>query len=222
MGSSPWRIEPTGVALILVEAGGENCIAVAGGANAAVTPELVARMFDALSVGADDVVLVGHEIPTPSTYEALRLARAAGAATILNPAPAHGLTPGVLALADVVTPNRGELAVLANDEGPAAGPIAMTLIAGSPGRSVLVSLGANGALLVGGGGTMPIPVPSVEVVDTVGAGDTLNGALAAGLAAGLSLPDAARRAVLAASLAVTREGARDGMPTLDELEAAGG
>jgi ribokinase len=69
---------------------------------------------------------------------------------------------------------------------------------------------------------MPIPVPPVEVVDTVGAGDTLNGALAAGLAAGLALPDAARRAVLAASLAVTREGAREGMPTLAELQAAGG
>ena len=214
--------QPTGVALILVEAGGENSIAVAGGANAAVTPQLVAQLFDALSVRPGDVVLVGHEIPTAATHEALRLARAAGAATILNPAPAYGLNASVLALADVVTPNRGELAVLADDDGPAAGPIAMTLIAGSSGRSVLVSLGANGALLVGEGGTMPIPVPSVEVVDTVGAGDTLNGALAAGLAAGLALPDAARRAVLAASLAVTMEGAREGMPTLDELEAAGG
>jgi ribokinase len=214
--------QPTGVALILVETGGENSIAVAGGANSAVTPQLVARMFDALSVGPDDVVLVGHEISTASTHEALRLARAAGARTILNPAPAHGLNAGVLALADVVTPNRGELAVLADDDGPAAGPIAMSLIAGSSERSVLVSLGASGALLVGAGGTMPIPVPPVEVVDTVGAGDTLNGALAAGLAAGLALPDAARRAVLAASLAVTREGAREGMPTLAELQAAGG
>jgi len=214
--------QPTGVALILVEAGGENSIAVAGGANAAVTPQLVARMFDVISVGPDDVVLVGHEIPTASTHEALRLARAVGAKTILNPAPAHGLSAGVLTLADVVTPNRGELAVLADDDGPAAGPIAMTLIAGSSGRSVLVSLGGNGALLVGESGTMPIPVPQVDVVDTVGAGDTLNGALAAGLATGLALPDAARRAVLAASLAVTREGAREGMPTLAELQAAGG
>jgi ribokinase len=212
----------TGVALILVEVGGENSIAVAGGANAAVTPELVGQMFRDLGVSSADVVLVGHEIPTAAAREALRLARDAGAKTILNPAPAHGLDRDVLALADIVTPNRGELAVLAHDDGPAAGPIANALLAGATGRAILVSLGADGALLVGPGGTTPIAVPSVEVVDTVGAGDTLNGALAAGLAAGLSLHDAARRAVVAASLAVTREGAREGMPTLAELQAAGG
>ena len=214
--------EATGVALILVEAGGENSIAVASGANAAVTPDLVGRTFRELGVRSSDVVLVGHEIPTDAAREALRLAREAGATTILNPAPAHGLDSGVLELADVVTPNRGELAVLADDDGPAAGPIALSLLRGASGRAILVSLGGDGALLVGPGGTVPIPVPDVEVVDTVGAGDTLNGALAAGLAAGLALPDAARRAVLAASLAVTREGAREGMPTLAELQAAGG
>jgi ribokinase len=212
----------TGVALILVELGGENSIAVAGGANAAVTPELVGRMLRELAVSPSDVVLVGHEIPTSAAREALRLARDAGATTILNPAPAVGLDAEVLALADIVTPNRGELAVLADDDGPAAGPIALSLLRRGGGRAILVSLGADGALLVGPGGTTPIPVPRVEVVDTVGAGDTLNGALAAGLAAGLALPDAARRAVLAASLAVTREGAREGMPTLAELQAAGG
>lgn len=214
--------EATGVALILVEAGGENSIAVAGGANAAVTPDLVAAMFGDLAVGAGDVVLVGHEIPTAAARQALALARAAGATTILNPAPAFGLDAGVLALADILTPNRGELAVLAGNDGPAAGPVALSLLAGSSGRAVLVSLGGDGALLVDRRGTTPLPAPPVKVVDTVGAGDTLNGALAAGLAAGLALPDAARRAVSAASLAVTREGAREGMPTLAELQAAGG
>lgn len=214
--------EATGVALILVEAGGENSIAVAGGANAAITPDLVTTMFEKLAVDADDVVLVGHEIPTAAARQALALARAADATTILNPAPAFGLDAEVLALADVLTPNRGELAVLAGNDGPAAGPVALSLLAGSSGRAVLVSLGGDGALLVDGRGTTPLPAPSVNVVDTVGAGDTLNGALAAGLAAGLALPDAARRAVSAASLAVTREGAREGMPTLAELQAAEG
>lgn len=214
--------EATGVALILVEASGENSIAVAGGANAAVTPDLVTTMFEDLAVDASDVVLVGHEIPTAAVRQALALARAAGARTILNPAPAFGLDAEVLALADVLTPNRGELAVLAHNDGPAAGPVALSLLAGSSGRAVLVSLGGDGALLVDGRGTRPLPAPLVKVVDTVGAGDTLNGALAAGLAAGLALPDAARRAVSAASLAVTREGAREGMPTLAELQAAGG
>jgi ribokinase len=214
--------EVTGVALILVESGGENSIAVAGGANDAVTPSLVRRGLRSLGLRADDVVLVGHEIPTASAREALRLGREVGATTILNPAPADGLDPDTLALADILTPNRGELASLTGDDGPAAGPIALSLLEGSTGRAIVVSLGGDGALLVVGGGTTPIPAPRVAVVDTVGAGDTLNGALAAGLAAGLALPEAARRAVAAASLAVTREGAREGMPTLHELQAAGG
>jgi ribokinase len=214
--------EATGVALILVDAGGENSIAVAGGANDSVTPELVGQALGALDLRDHDVVLVGHEIPTASARAALHLARKAGATTILNPAPAHGLDAGTLALADILTPNRGELAVLAGDDGPAAGPIALSFLEGGPGRAILVSLGGDGALLVDSNGTTPIPAPPVDVVDTVGAGDTLNGALAAGLAAGLALPAAARRAVAAASLAVTRAGAREGMPTLEELQAAGG
>ena len=212
--------EATGVALILVETAGENSIAVAGGANDAVTPEFVGAALRRLRIRTGDVVLVGHEIPTDATREALRIARDAGATTILNPAPAHGLDAATLALADILTPNRGELAVLAGDDGPAAAPIALALLGGANDRSCIVSLGADGALLVGQAGTTIIPVPPVEVVDTVGAGDTLNGALAAGLAAGLSLPDAARRAVVAASMAVSRAGAREGMPTLAELQAA--
>jgi ribokinase len=88
------------------------------------------------------------------------------------------------------------------------------------GGRVLLTLGAKGALLIGPDGATPIAPPPVNVVDTVGAGDTLNGALAAGIAAGLPIAEAARRAVVAASLAVTRAGARGGMPTAAELETA--
>ncbi len=215
--------EATGVALILVDARGENCIAVAGGANGAVTPTLVRDALENLAPQPGDVLLVGHEIPTESSREALRLGRAAGATTILNPAPARGLDRDILALADILTPNRGELAVLVPDDRSSAGDAAAAaLLGGAAGRAVLVSLGADGALLVDVGGATPLRPPPVAVVDTVGAGDTLNGALAAGLAAGLELPVAARRAVIAASLAVTRAGAREGMPTSAELLAAGG
>lgn len=214
--------EATGVALILVDAHGENSIAVAGGANGAVTPAHVRDALGILAPRPGDVVLVGHEIPTESTHEALRLGRDAGATTILNPAPARGLDPAILALADILTPNRGELAILSGDDGAVVGPLAAGLVAGDPARAVLVSLGADGALLVDAAGTTPLPPLPVAVVDTVGAGDTLNGALAAGLAAGLELPAAARRAVTAASLAVTRAGAREGMPTSAELQAASG
>jgi len=198
--------QPTGVALILVDADGENSIAVASGANGAVTPDQVTASVSALAPGPGDVVLVGHEVPTAAVAAALRTAGERGATTVLNPAPASGLDPETVALADVVTPNEGELATLQ--------------AAGVSAERVLVSLGPEGAELRTADGSVRIPALPVDAVDAVGAGDTLNGALAASLAAGLTLEDAARRAVAAASLAVTKAGAREGMPTLDELEAA--
>jgi ribokinase len=225
--------EPTGVALIVV-AHGENIIAVAAGANAAVTPALVRSSLEALSPGSGDVVLVSHEIPTVAAARALQLARAAGATTVLNPAPADGLDRSILATATVLAPNRGELATLANTAakragrygGPLDGVAAARALltpgpeGGSPG-AILVSMGGAGAVLVRRDKPdMDIAAPKVSVVDSVGAGDTLNGALAAGLAAGSDLEVAAREAVVAASLSVTRAGAREGMPTREELDAA--
>ncbi len=196
----------TGVALILVDVAGENSIAVAGGANGDLTAWHVGMAMRRLVPRQGDVILVGHEIPTAAASAALALGRRAGATTILNPAPAHGLDAAAVALADIVTPNEGELAVLE--------------AAGVRSRALLVSLGAAGARLTTQDGETRIPAPTVQVIDTVGAGDTLNGALAAGLAEGRSLDEAARRAVVAASLAVTRAGAREGMPTRAQLEAA--
>ena len=210
----------TGVALILVDAQGENSIAVAGGANAALEPSHVREAFDRLMPGPGDAVLVGHEIPTATAVEALRLARAAGATTIFNPAPATGVTPEALTLTDVLTPNQGEATQLAPGAAGDAERMAADLLAALAGGRVLLTLGARGARLIGRDGSVSIPATTVAAVDTVGAGDTLNGALAAGLASGLPLEDAARRAVTAAALAVTRAGAREGMPTRRELEAA--
>jgi ribokinase len=202
----------TGVAMILVDRAGENSIAVASGANHGLTPDQVRAALERLAPGTDDVLLVGHEIRTEAARAALRLGRAAGASTILNPAPADGLDAATVVLADILTPNEGELVVL--DE---IAPM-------SPGTGVapvlLVSMGARGARLVTSEGTAEIAALPVRAVDTVGAGDTLNGALAAAIAAGMPLVDAARWAVAAASLAVTRAGARAGMPTVAELTAA--
>lgn len=218
--------EATGVALILVDSAGENSIAVAGGANAALRPGHVRDALELLQPQSADVLLVGHEIPTAVAGEALRIGREAGSTTILNPAPVGDLDAATLALADVVTPNRGELAALADALGaPSAAGHAGTaewLQRRLSPAAILVSLGSEGALLVEAGRSTTIPAVAVPVVDSTGAGDALNGALAAGLAAGLSLGDAATRAVRAASLAVTRAGAREGMPTMDELRLAGG
>ena len=109
--------QATGVALILVDSRGENCIAVAGGANTALEPGHVRESLERLGPAAGDVVLVGHEIPTDTATEALRYARAAGAITVFNPAPATGVGPETLALADVLTPNQGEAAQLAGHDG---------------------------------------------------------------------------------------------------------
>jgi ribokinase len=147
---------------------------------------------------------------------------------MLNPAPADGLDAATAALADVLTPNEKELAeldLLADDGSESATPAAEAsarrlLAAGPPGRAVIVTLGAAGALVVPWDGpAIAIPALRVVAVDTTGAGDALNGALAAGLAAGLPLGDAARRAVAAAGLSIARAGAREGMPTAAELAA---
>lgn len=227
---------PTGVALILVDAGGENLISVASGANEALSVDQVTRALAALAVGPDDVVLACHEIPTAAVRAALRAASAAGATTILNPAPAAGIDRSTFGLADVLTPNRGEAAALVADEarrvGRGPGPAARAevaaralLDANSEGsgvrRAVVVTLGAAGAVVVEAG-REPVDLAAhrVHAVDAVGAGDSFNGALAAGLANGLTVVDAARRAIVAAGLATMRAGAREGMPTAAALEAA--
>ena len=226
--------EPTGVAIIIVGGTGDNLIAAASGANAAVAPSTVREALERLSPGPGDVVLVGHEIPTAAAREALRAAGERDATTIFNPAPADGLDRGTLGLAALITPNRQELASLVAADSRRAGSYrapadalaaARSLIErGAEGEGVaaiLVSLGAGGALLVRADAE-PLEIHALHtaVVDTVGAGDALNGALAAALAAGRNLEDAAREAVVAASLSTARAGAREGMPTRAELDVA--
>jgi ribokinase len=195
--------EPTGVALIAVDRRGRNQIAVASGANACVDAALVARAIDAGPLGADDVVLLGFEVPDEAVVAGARAAAEAGATPILNPAPARDLPdglPGVL-----LTPNGLEAAALTGETDPADAARALARRTNAP---VIVTVGADGALLAGGDGIVPIPAPQVDVVDTTGAGDAFNGVLAAGLAAGDALEDAARAAVEAASASVRRAGAR--------------
>jgi ribokinase len=222
----------TGVAVIVVATGGENLIAVASGANAALTGEAVASAFDAIALDDRDVVLVGHEIPTRTARDALRLAAAVSARTIFNPAPADRLDRSTIGLAWLLTPNRRELATLVADEGRRTGTSAaddpiraahalLRVSSEGPGvEAVLVSLGSAGAVLVTTTGAVEIPAPRVSAVDSVGAGDALNGALAAGLVEGRAMEDAAQRAVYAASLSTTRRGAREALPSADELELA--
>lgn len=210
----------TGIALVLVDAAGENVISVAPGANSARDPGSITGELAGLGELAGDVVLVSNELAPPAVGAALRAARAAGARTIFNPAPAAGLDHTLLADVDLLTPNLGELTTLSGSAGGALDlvPAARSLHAR---EAVIVTLGREGAFVVPRDeATWSVPAIQVEVVDTTGAGDAFNGALAAALAEGRPLDAAVRRAVAAGGLATTRLGARHGMPTAAELESA--
>jgi ribokinase len=194
----------TGVALITVDAEGRNQIAVASGANARVDAAMVDAALADDPLGPDDVVLLGFEVPDEAVVAGARATAAAGARAILNPAPARDLPDGARD-GLLLTPNGLEAAALTGETEPAAAARALARRTDAP---VLVTVGADGALLVDGRDCIAIAAPEVEVVDTTGAGDALNGTLAAALAEGRDLEAAARAAVEAASASVRRPGAR--------------
>ncbi len=212
------RSAATGVALIAVDAKGENQITVAPGANAGITPTSVVSALDALGQAAG-AVLGSLEVPLDAVEAAARWAHDRGVPLVLNPAPARPEAHDLLPFTRVVTPNAGELAILAAQaEEPRGG--AKRLAAGYEDLTVVVSLGDEGAIAYGPTGETRAPAPKVRAVDATGAGDTLNGVLASGLLEGLDLAEALRRAVIAATLSVTVVGAREGMPTRDAIGAA--
>jgi ribokinase len=201
---------PTGVALIAVDAAGENQIAVASGANAELDPAAVERAVRAAGPG---VVLVGHEVPPAAT---LAGARAAAGPVVLNPAPARPVPDELAALGPILTPNAGEARELTGEPEP---EVAARALAARTGAAVVVTLGARGVLVLDGDAAEVLPAPRVDVVDTTGAGDAFNGALATALAEGRGLRDAAAFAVAAAALSTCADGAREGMPRRDQVRA---
>lgn len=207
----------SGVAIIAVDPRGENQIVVAPGTNARLGPDDVERACARLAPGPGDAVLASLEVPMAAVEQAGRLAAVCGATMIVNPAPAADLPDAVVAGA-ILTPNRTELAALtgAEDVTDGAGRL---LAAGA--RAVVVTLGADGCLVRDASGSRELPAIAVTpVVDTTGAGDTFSGVLAAWLASGADLHDAARAANAGAALSVRAAGARSGMPTRAEIEAA--
>jgi ribokinase len=209
--------QPTGLALIVVDERGENQIAVAPGANAALDGAAVERALDGWAPRPGAVVLTGFELGDDAIVAAGHVAAAGGLRLLLNPAPARALYPELLALTPIMLPNEGEAAALTSESDPRTAAVALADMTSAP---VVVTLGAQGALLVGAGGPGSVELvaaPRVEAVDTTGAGDAFAGALAAELAAGSTLTQAARVAVQAAALSVRVAGARGGMPRRSEL-----
>ncbi len=192
----------TGVAIVAVDAAGENQIIVAPGANAMLTADQVEQAV----ATAPDAVLVSREIPDAAVAAAVRGASARGITCVLNPAPARSAVLDLARHAAILTPNRTEAAQLTGRDDPDGAASALAARTGAP---VIVTLGERGALLrVPGRPTRTYPAPSVKAVDTTGAGDAFNGALAAGLALGHELEAAVANAVAAAGRSVETLGAR--------------
>ena len=192
---------------------------MAPGAGAGLGAAQVLRSREAIA--AARVVMASFEVPLAATLAAFDLARAAGVTTLLNPAPARALPTELAALCDVLTPNEIELRALAGlGADVPLHEAAQALLARGP-RAVLVTLGAAGCRLwtrTGVASALP-GWPIERVVDTVGAGDTFTGALAAALARGLALEAAMAHANAAAALSVTGRGAIGGMPDLAQVDA---
>ncbi len=211
----------TMVGMILVEPSGENRIVIAPGALDHLTPEHVAAFRPQLA--AADLAVVSLEIPLATAVTALRAAHEAGTRTLLNPAPAQPIPDDVWSCVDVATPNRTEAAILLGHDPDSAEP-AETLAAelhAKGVRSVVVTLGADGALLLDDTGSRRIQaVPPRAVVDTTGAGDAFTAALAVELARGESLDAAARFAARAGAHAVSIAEVVPALPRRTDLDPA--
>lgn len=210
---------PTGQAFVVVEPGGENLIVLDAGANEFVTESQVRA---APAVRSAALVLLQLEIPV-ATVEAA--AACATGVVVLNPAPAPAQTLPELLLerVDVLVPNRTELARLVGADEPQTLSEVADLARSAASRSdVVVTLGAEGALVVrAGGGATHVPARPTDVIDTTGAGDAFCGALADAMVSGADPVAAAEWATACASLSVKRRGAQAGMPTITELAALG-
>jgi ribokinase len=209
----------SGVAGIIVDDAARNCILVIPGANGALTPDDVQAA--AAAIRSADVLLCQLEVPVETTGAALRLARAAGVYTVLNPAPAGALPDDLLGLADLCVPNETEIETLTGQPAVTleqAEAAAKALLQRGP-RQVLVTLGERGVLIVDDQKTEHVPAFPVKAVDPTGAGDAFIGALAVFLAGRQPLREAVRRANGVAALSVTRPGAQSAFPHKAEVEA---
>jgi ribokinase len=204
---------PTGAAVIVVDRSGMNQIAVAPGSNWMLTVEEVGRTSTLMAGGR--VLLVQLELPLAAVTEALTLAKRHRLTTILNPAPAVPLSSDVLKLVDVLTPNEGEARALTGQDDLAE---AAQILLARGARCIIITLGARGALLRDAKADKVFPSFPVDAVDSTGAGDAFNGALACALAEGRPLEEAVVFANAAGALTVTRRGVQDAIPSRREID----
>lgn len=211
---------PTGTALILVGGDGENMIAVVPAANGTVSAEQAEKAVGGMKSG--DILMLQQEVPANSVKAALNAAKAKGVRTVLNIAPLIAETTELAALADIVIANETEFERLVGRDNLTASDREQILIEmhGKTGQILIVTLGADGVIAAEGGALHRTKGLKIEPVDTVGAGDTFCGYLAASLDAGLGFDEALRRAAVAGSLACLKAGAQPSIPVASEVAAA--
>ncbi len=215
-------VASSGVAIVLLGGDGENRIIVVPGANGAVGDEDLQRLGSRLEDA--QMLLMQLEVPMVAVVKAIGLAEDHGVPVMLDPAPVPpgGLPAAAYSAHVLLTPNEGEAAALVGFELTDEARVvraAQVLLARGAG-AVVIKLGARGLYWSDGSESGRASARDVEVVDTVGAGDAVNGALAAALSCGATLGEAARQAATAGGLAVTRTGSYNAMPTHQELLVA--
>lgn len=206
----------TGVAMISVDADGQNSIVVAPGANARLTAEDISAAESVFTDAA--VVVLQLEIPLPAVKRAAELGKKYGAQVVLNPAPAQPLEDSLAKLVDYIIPNQSELANLINSCQESSVERAAARLKDKGFQKVVVTLGEKGAFLLEGDRNLYIPAFPVTVVDTTAAGDAFVGAFSVALSEGTSIEKAVMWSNAAGALAVTRLGAQPSLPSREEVE----
>lgn len=204
----------TGTAIIVVDANGQNSIVLSPGANGKVTPADV----DSASFLNAKLLLLQLEIPTPTVLRAAQKAREHGLTVILNPAPAKSLPAELLANVDILIPNESELALLTNlpvNDASSAEVAAKDLLKLGI-KTVIVTLGSKGALLVTSTQVTHVDAYKINVVDTTAAGDAFIGGFASAMLSGTSLEESVRYGCACGALATTKFGAQPSLPTEEE------
>ncbi len=211
---------PSGVALITVDGAGNNVIVVAPGANRMLFPDDVKKAEPDIS--SSGALVAQLEIPLETVECAAQLANDSGVPFILDPAPAQKLSPKLLKMVDVLTPNETEAQILTGIEVTSnkdSARVASENLLECGAKAVILTMGANGFLLATNDRTEFVPAVKADAVDATAAGDAFTGALAFGLAGGRKLFDAASFANYVAALSVTKMGAQSSMPTAEEVES---
>ena len=210
-------LQPSGVALITVDANGENCIVVASGANACLVPDDINKA--STEIEESSLVLMQLEIPIETVGYVAEMAHSKGIKVILNPAPARALSDDLLKNLYMIIPNSSEAEILSGIKvsDVESAKRAADIISAKGVGIVVITLGPQGALIKDNTEYHYVEAPKAEAVDTTAAGDTFCGAVCVGLSEGKSILDSVRMAARAAAISITRMGAQASIPYRNEL-----